>query len=168
MSRRPWTPRRFGRLGVTVLQGLCAIHAFNRHVAEIRPCSGASMYPTLSLRGAYILHCPLLLQFSPVKRGELVTAVSPLDPSHHVLKRVIALEGDTVLIDPTGDKGIGTDSMVTVPKGSIWLAGDNLSNSTDSRDYGAVPLALVKGKVVARVWPEPAWLNSTMRRVDHL
>ncbi|KAK4046459.1 hypothetical protein OIV83_006051 [Microbotryomycetes sp. JL201] len=164
MSPKPWTARRVGRLGLVVLQGLCAVHAFNAHIAEIRPCSGASMYPTLSLRGAYILHCPLLLRTSPVKRGELVTAVSPLDPSHHVLKRVVALEGDTILVDPTGDKGMGTDRTVTVPKGSIWLAGDNASNSTDSRDYGPVPLALVRGKVIAR----PAFLGSTMRPVDHL
>lgn len=38
-----------------------------------------------------------------------------------------------------------------VPQGHVWLQGDNVVNSTDSRNYGPVPAALVKGKVVYRV-----------------
>ena len=36
----------------------------------------------------------------------------------------------------------------------VWLQGDNLHNSTDSREYGPVPLASVLGRVIFRVWPE--------------
>lgn len=35
----------------------------------------------------------------------------------------------------------------------MWLQGDNTRNSNDSRVYGAVPCALLRGRVVARVWP---------------
>jgi inner membrane protease subunit 1 len=45
----------------------------------------------------------------------------------------------------------GEGKFVKVPKGYVWIVGDNLSNSTDSRHYGPVPLAMVKGKVLARV-----------------
>lgn len=38
-----------------------------------------------------------------------------------------------------------------VPPGHVWLTGDNLILSRDSREYGPVPLALVKGRVVAQV-----------------
>lgn len=126
------------------------------------------MYPTLGLSGDYILHSPLFHRFRPLPRGALVTAISPGDPSHQVLKRVIGLEGDTICVDPSGERGLrrragaggeeGTGGgvwegreWVTIPKGHVWLAGDNASNSTDSRDYGPVPLGLVKGRVLARV-----------------
>jgi hypothetical protein len=38
-----------------------------------------------------------------------------------------------------------------VPQGHVLLEGDNLANSTDSREYGAVPEATLKGRVLARV-----------------
>jgi inner membrane protease subunit 1 len=33
----------------------------------------------------------------------------------------------------------------------MWLQGDNLNVSRDSRDYGPVPLGLVKGRAVLQV-----------------
>jgi hypothetical protein len=44
---------------------------------------------------------------------------------------------------------------VQVPPGHVWLQGDNLILSRDSREYGPVPLALVKGRVVAQVREMP-------------
>ena len=38
-----------------------------------------------------------------------------------------------------------------VPEGHIWLEGDNLPWSRDSREFGPVPLALVIGKVIATI-----------------
>ena len=43
--------------------------------------------------------------------------------------------------------------LILVPQGRVWLRGDNPKNSTDSRQYGAVPLSLVEGRVVAKLWP---------------
>ncbi|CEH16724.1 related to imp1-mitochondrial [Ceraceosorus bombacis] len=50
---------------------------------------------------------------------------------------------------------------VTIPAGHVWLAGDNTSSSSDSRYYGPVPIALIKGSVVARAFPSPKWMRST-------
>jgi inner membrane protease subunit 1 len=52
-----------------------------------------------------------------------------------------------------------------VPEGHCWLLGDNLPASRDSRAYGPVPLALVKGKVVARVWPwrDRKWIENSLQ-----
>jgi hypothetical protein len=35
----------------------------------------------------------------------------------------------------------------------VWLQGDNTRNSNDSRHYGAVPVAMLRGRVCYRVWP---------------
>ena len=40
---------------------------------------------------------------------------------------------------------------ITVPTGHVWLSGDNLANSTDSRNYGPVPLGCLRGKILMRV-----------------
>lgn len=116
------------------------------------------MYPTLGLNGDYILHSRLLLRFVPLRPNTLVTAISPLDPSHQVLKRVAGVEGDIICVDPSGERtrdenGVrGTEMEYrTVPKGCVWLKGDNTSNSIDSRDYGMVPIGLIRGIVVGRV-----------------
>lgn len=42
-------------------------------------------------------------------------------------------------------------SRMQVPPGHMWLQGDNLNVSRDSRDYGPVPLGLVKGRAVLQV-----------------
>lgn len=144
------------------------------------------MYPTLPHSGTFVLHSSLSLRLTPLDRGNLVTAVSPLDPSHQVLKRIIGLPGDTVCVDPSGERG-RVEEWCKVPQGHVWLAGDNTSNSTDSRDYGPVPIAMVRGRVLAKVnalpisaqqehcadqvlppqiWPNPGWLRNTFHRVS--
>ncbi|VFQ80317.1 unnamed protein product [Cuscuta campestris] len=42
---------------------------------------------------------------------------------------------------------------VKVPKGHVWLQGDNIYASKDSRQLGPFPYGLIMGKVFYRVWP---------------
>ncbi|XP_058461033.1 mitochondrial inner membrane protease subunit 1 [Malaya genurostris] len=44
-------------------------------------------------------------------------------------------------------------AIVTVPRGHLWIEGDNVHNSSDSRNYGPVPIGLVKSRAVCRIWP---------------
>uniref|UniRef100_A0A182JUT0 Mitochondrial inner membrane protease subunit n=1 Tax=Anopheles christyi TaxID=43041 RepID=A0A182JUT0_9DIPT len=44
-------------------------------------------------------------------------------------------------------------SIITVPRGHLWIEGDNVQNSSDSRNYGPVPIGLVKSRAVCRLWP---------------
>lgn len=43
--------------------------------------------------------------------------------------------------------------LVRVPMGHCWVEGDNPQLSRDSRDFGPVPLGLVRGIVVGVMWP---------------
>ena len=88
------------------------------------------------------------------------------------IKRVIGLAGDHVVINESGDvfvndkklnetyltKGIFTPQTgpytdVIVPDGYIFVMGDNRSGSSDSREFGFIPLEKVEGRVTYRLWP---------------
>lgn len=58
----------------------------------------------------------------------------------------------------------GVVLIAKVPPGHIYLGGDNLPWSRDSRSFGPVPLGLVNGKVIARVWPfdKAEWVKNTL------
>uniref|UniRef100_A0A2R9BRM0 Peptidase S26 domain-containing protein n=1 Tax=Pan paniscus TaxID=9597 RepID=A0A2R9BRM0_PANPA len=43
--------------------------------------------------------------------------------------------------------------IVYVPVGHVWLEGDNLQNSTDSRYYGPIPYQLIRGRIFFKIWP---------------
>lgn len=127
-----------------------ALHFVTEYGVDITMTIGPSMLPTLNLSGDTLLvdrrmNLPSYLYSPrPLRVGDVVVCKSPQDVTHTVCKRVVGLGGDLV-----------QDGKRRVPVGKVWLEGDNKFNSTDSRYYGPVPLALIEGKVVCRLWP--AW-----------
>lgn len=111
---------------------------------------GLSMLPNLAETGEVVVEDCLTYKFSPIQRGDLVTLKSPLDPSRIICKRVLGLPGDIVCVDPTGQLAPSTQHVI-VPKGHIWIMGDNATHSRDSREYGPVPIALVQARLAYRV-----------------
>lgn len=86
------------------------------------------------------------------------------------IKRVIGVAGDHVLIEDgivyVNDRkleevylnGIETPKRgdfydVVVPEGYLFVMGDNRSGSSDSREFGCIPLEKVEGRVSVRIWP---------------
>ena len=85
-----------------------------------------------------------------------------------LIKRIIGLPGEVVeahdghvfingrqLFEPYLPKAVGTDTFgpTTVPKGSLWVMGDNRGNSRDSRFIGAIKESDVIGRAILKVWP---------------
>jgi signal peptidase I len=52
-----------------------------------------------------------------------------------------------------GGDGCDMTRPITVPKGSLFLMGDNRGNSDDSRYWGPVPDDWVIGKAFGTYWP---------------
>lgn len=115
----------------------------------------------------------------PVQALEFVGMI-PYHSGEHLVKRVVAEAGDVVECRGTGPlyvngkpaqepytapgaRPCAREFSVTVPARSVWVMGDNRDNSQDSRFHlddarrGSVPLSLVVGTVVAKVWPPSRW-----------
>ena len=110
--------------------------------------------------------------------------LSAPDSNDHLIKRVIGLPGDHVtccnalgqmsvngvplkepyVLLPPGSQAVsGITFDVTVPKGSLWVMGDNRYNSADSRYHvndpgkGFVPISNVVGRAFVISWPINRW-----------
>lgn len=46
-----------------------------------------------------------------------------------------------------------SNKVICVPKGHVWLEGDNSENSIDSRTYGPVPMGLIQSRAFFRLYP---------------
>ncbi|KAI3986469.1 hypothetical protein MKX01_037751 [Papaver californicum] len=138
----------------TVLVGkfLCFLHVTNTYICSPTFAVGPSMLPTLSIRGDLLLMEKISTLLGKVNNGDIVLVRSPENPKKILSKRILGMERDTVtyLVDPQYSEKCRT---ITVPKGHIWIQGDNIYNSRDSRQFGPVPYGLVQGKVFWRIWP---------------
>nr|XP_035127552.1 mitochondrial inner membrane protease subunit 1-like [Callithrix jacchus] len=112
----------------------CIAHCAFEYVGGVVMCSGPSMEPTIQNSNIDFAenlsrHC------YGIQRGDTVIAKSPSDPKSNICKRVIGLEGDKILT--TGPSNL-FKSHSYVPVDHVWLAGDNLQNSTNSRYCGPI------------------------------
>lgn len=124
------------------------LYLVNNYIFEVTMCVGPSMLPTFSSAGDIVL----VEHISKVEKGNIVISISPNNPTQTVCKRVVGMSGDIIKLNNKNSyKQEGKN--ITIPKGRVWLEGDNPANSTDSRNYGAVPMCMLRGKVFFRLWP---------------
>jgi len=141
---------------------------------------GTSMLPTLHNRDYLLLESNFLYQADDVKNGDIVVLNVPYyEKEGPIVKRVIATEGQTVVVNyekncvtvdgvPLQEDYILPEAMheiwdeqyalqypATVPKGCIFVLGDNRNNSSDSRFalVGMIDKRYILGKVQLLLLP---------------
>jgi signal peptidase I len=137
-----------------------------------------SMLPTIQIgdhlfvnKLAYAVKLPLIGQVAKTgdpQRNDIVVFISPVDHQTDLIKRIIAIGGDTVeirskkllvngqevddshanFIDPHVTSNGPRDNFgpITIPEGKVFCMGDNRDRSYDSRYWGFASVDDIKGK----------------------
>jgi signal peptidase I len=102
----------------------------------------------------------------------IAESVGLSQPSSEFIKRVIAVEGQTIeikdniiLIDgePLDEPYVREGSVMAdfallrVPDNELFVMGDNRNQSRDSRFFGTIPEGDVVGRAFVTVWPPSRW-----------
>jgi signal peptidase I len=116
-----------------------------------------SMQPTLRIGDRFLVDKQAYAEGAPLLRGDIVVFVSPGDPKTVLVKRAVAIAGDTVEINQNNlfvnnafvaepyayfagaEPGMPTPANfgpVEVPAGEFFVLGDNRDRSYDSRQWG--------------------------------
>ena len=142
------------------------------YLGRVVTVSGSSMEPTLHNGDMLLLRSGA----GSVEQGDIVVLTQESFISEPIVKRVIATEGQTVVIDYT-QNSVTVDGQrlresyvvevmaqpdfsdpvetVTVPEGCIFVMGDNRNHSNDSRDVrlGVIDERYVIGRAIFVVLP---------------
>ncbi|XP_037043480.1 mitochondrial inner membrane protease subunit 1 [Bradysia coprophila] len=154
-----------------VIQYGCWTHCVFEYIGDFVICSGPSMEPTLRSNNILITE-RISPRLQRISRNDIIIAKNPNNPKQNICKRVIGLPGDKILtpihlnpftnndsnstVDQTDDKSSTTilsSKIVVVPRGHVWIEGDNSGNSSDSRFYGPIPQGLIRSRAMCRIWP---------------
>jgi len=153
----------------TLLLSLVLFSVINAISARIR-IESISMQPTL-FAGDFVIVNKMAYKLGHPSRGDVIVFRYPPDPGREpYIKRVIGLPGDTVRIaggrvyvngaaleEPYISAAPAYEGTWKVPDDALFVLGDNRNSSSDSHQWGMVPLENVIGKAVVVYWPPTAW-----------
>lgn len=155
---------------VVVLAVLVMVYLFLVSPQEI---SGASMEPNFH-NGEYILTNKVLYKFREPQRGDVVIFKSPRNKEVDYIKRIIGLPEDIVKLENNvffvngkpidepylapgisvfGASYLSEGQEIVVPPGTLFVVGDNRPHSSDSREFGPIPMEDLIGVAFFRYWP---------------
>jgi signal peptidase I len=156
----------------TLLLAAVLFFGINAISARIR-VDGPSMQPTL-FTGEFVMVNKLAYKFGSPQTGDVIVFHYPRDPQQEFIKRVIGVAGDTVKIQsgvvsvngaPLDEAYIAAppayQSEWIVPADALFVLGDNRNDSSDSHNWGPVPMQNVIGKALFVYWPvsRMGWIN---------
>ena len=169
--RRPPRKKSGGALEylIILVVSFALVFGFVRpFVVEAFWIPSGSMIPTLEI-GDRVLVNKFIYRFTDPKRGDIIVFRSVDGSNEDLIKRVVALPGDTVAVrhgtlilngkpqkEPYTNKNLPDRSFyaqITVPKGHVFVMGDNRGNSADSRVFGPLPMKNIEGEAFLRFWP---------------
>lgn len=168
------------RVAGAVVVAFILVTALRLFVVTPYRVGGHAMEETL-LAGDWVLVSRLAYNFGEPAPGDVICFESPGGGGEVFFGRVIAREGQTVEIrggavyldgaaEPLAEPYLsrpGTDSYgpVVVPRGRLFVMGDNRGVARDSRIWGPLPVELVIGKALLvyfshdpyalSLWPVP-------------
>ena len=177
----PQGERRSGILRIlldaleTLLLSVVLFALINSISARIR-VDGFSMEPTLET-GEFVIVNKLAYKLGDPQVGDVIVFHYPRDPQQEYIKRVIGLPGSKVQItrgkvfvdgveinEPYIAAAPVYESEWVVPDDGLFVLGDNRNNSSDSHNWGPVPMENVIGKAIFVYWPPKNW--GTIRHTD--
>jgi signal peptidase I len=170
-ERRPPRKKGGGALEylIILLVSFALVFGFVRpFVMEAFWIPSGSMIPTLEI-GDRVLVNKFIYRFTEPERGDIVVFQSVDNPDEDLIKRVVGVPGDTVAVrrghlilngkrqkEPYVNKKLPDRSFYAktkVPKGHVFVMGDNRGNSADSRVFGPLPKKNIEGEAFLRFWP---------------
>jgi signal peptidase I len=150
-------------LQTILIAGLLFI-AVNLLTARIR-VEGISMEPNLH-EGQFVIVSRLAYRWDIPQRGDIIVFHYPLSPDRRFIKRVIGLPGDTVSIQSgkvfVNGQELDEPYLAVEPRYSgewsineneVFVLGDNRNNSSDSQNWGSLPIENIIGKAFLIYWP---------------
>lgn len=165
--------RSIGRLLLDILEtallSVLLFLAINAISARIR-IESISMQPTL-YEGDFVMVNKLAYKIGSPERGDVIIFHYPPDPDREpYIKRVIGLPGDNVQVqngtvyindEPVQEPYISAPPAYTgewtIPEDTVFVLGDNRNHSSDSHNWGTVPIENVIGKALVVYLPVAHW-----------
>lgn len=124
-----------------------------------------SMEPTL-VQGEFIMVDKFAYRSGNFQRGDIIVFHAPNEPGADYVKRLIGVPGDQIIIEgnnvtvngialkePYIAEPITYSGSWMVPSDSLFVLGDNRNKSSDSHEWGFIPMESVVGKAIMIYWP---------------